>query len=238
MEESSGRPFVAPYIAYRTFKDLIKRMEDSEPPARIDKSYLSNYAGGYQSQIMAALRSLGLIGSDGVLDPSFKEMVQNPNQRPQILHSILEGHFPEVFQLSKNATQAQLEETFSQYGVTGNTRRKAIAFFLSAANEAGISLSPHFRTPKVSAVSGGRRGRPKKTRDEPELEEEHDPTLANTYEVFLEEAGKVTLTAQIDVFRMTKRDREFFFGLVDQMEAYREQMLKREDVRIEAEELG
>jgi hypothetical protein len=38
-----------------------------------------------------------------------------------------------------------LEERFAQAGATGDTLRKCVAFFLSAAKGAGIKLSPHFK---------------------------------------------------------------------------------------------
>lgn len=46
-----------------------------------------------------------------------------------------------------NGTQQQLEEAFRDYGVSGSTVRKAISFFLKAAEYAELQTSPHFRVP-------------------------------------------------------------------------------------------
>lgn len=40
-----------------------------------------------------------------------------------------------------------LEEAFRDHGVSGSTVRKAISFFLKAAEYAGLQTSPHFRVP-------------------------------------------------------------------------------------------
>lgn len=43
----------------------------------------------------------------------------------------------------------QLENQFKQAGVSGDTVRKCIAFFLAAAKDAGIEVSPWFGTPRT-----------------------------------------------------------------------------------------
>ena len=54
-----------------------------------------------------------------------------------------------------NATRAQLEDEFKKYEITGATLRKAISFFLHAANFAEIPLSPYFG--KISAGAATRK---------------------------------------------------------------------------------
>lgn len=146
-----------PYFAFRTLLNTIERMEEHGPPTRIDRSFLSAMSGAGQSQFMAGLRSLGLISEDGTVQPRLAEMVNNRESRKQILGEILREHYPEAVELgTKNATTGELVEVFRDYGVQGDTARKAIAFYLKAAQFAeDVPLSPHFKTPSVKG--NGRR---------------------------------------------------------------------------------
>jgi hypothetical protein len=137
-----------PYISFKTLTNLIERMEQKPPPPRIDRSYLIGMSGGYQSQVLAALRWLDLVGDDGELRPTLIKLVQEPYSRTQTIAGLLEDRYGPVVALGKtNATQGQLEEAFRAYGLSGSTVRKAIAFYLHAADYAGLPVSPHFRIP-------------------------------------------------------------------------------------------
>jgi hypothetical protein len=59
-----------------------------------------------------------------------------------------------------NATQLQLEEAFDATGVEGETRRKAIAFYLKAAAHAGIATSKQWTVPRVTAGRARRKKPP------------------------------------------------------------------------------
>jgi hypothetical protein len=92
-------------------------------------------------------------------------MVSDPDNRPRLFGELLRERYPEAVALGEtNATTDELLEVFKQYGVQGDTARKAIAFYLQAAKYAGdIPLSPHFKTPTIRSGAGGRkRGRPPK----------------------------------------------------------------------------
>ncbi len=146
--EGQGAP---PYISFRTLLNLIERMANESTPPRIDRSYLVGLSGGYQSQVMAALRSLGLTDEDGRVQQRLVDLVERPQERKDLLATIFEERYPEAVRLGKvNATQGQLEEEFRKMGISGATLRKAVAFFLHGADFAGIPLSPFFKTPATS----------------------------------------------------------------------------------------
>jgi Family of unknown function (DUF5343) len=152
-----------PYISFRTLLNLIERMADEDVPPRIDRSFLSGLSGGYQTQVLAALRSLGLMEDDGRVTTRLQALVDQPEQRATIIGAILRERYPEAIALGEEkATQGQLEEQFKAYGISGATLRKAIAFFLHAANFAGIPVSPFFKTP--SATQAGTSTRRRTTR--------------------------------------------------------------------------
>jgi hypothetical protein len=159
---ATGAP---PYISFRTLLNLIERMADEGIPRRIDRSYLGGLSGGYQTQVMAALRGLGLIGDEGAVQDRLIELVGSPTDRQELIGAILRERYPEAVRLgAANATQGELEDSFRPFGITGATLRKAVVFYLHAAQFAGIPVSPFFKAPSTSSEGGtARRRRPRAT---------------------------------------------------------------------------
>jgi len=154
-DTDSKTPAAPPYISFKTLTNLLERLQETHLPPRIDRSYLDGLSGGYQTQVIAALRWLDLIGENGEVTGVLSSLATTPEQRPGLIGELLRTHYPSVFVLSgKNATQGQLEEEFRKFGITGATLRKAIAFFLHAARYAEISVSPHFKIPPVRSGNG------------------------------------------------------------------------------------
>jgi hypothetical protein len=152
-----------PYISFRTLLNLVERMANEGIPRRIDRSYLGGLSGGYQTQVMAALRGLGLINDEGTVQPRLVELVGQPSERQTLIAAILRERYPEAVRLgAANATQGELEDSFRPFGITGATLRKAVAFYLHAAEFAGIPVSPFFKPPSTSSegrTTGRRRTR-------------------------------------------------------------------------------
>lgn len=228
--------FVPPYISYKTLLSLVERMEREDPPARIDKSYLDNLSGGYRTQVLAGLSSLGLVAEDGTLSERLKAMVTGSEaDRKRIVGDIVREHYGPVVGLPRNATQQQMVAAFEEMSptVTGDTRRKAIAFFLNACQYAGISVSPHWKTPRVPPSGKGKRGRRAAGADANDQEEvpeasptapsslPHPPASAqNIRSVELRSGGTVTLSVSVDLFGLSDDDRQFVLNLVDAMRSY------------------
>lgn len=153
-----------PYFAFKTLTNVMDDMKERGVPNRIDRTFLVGMSGAGQTQFIAGLKSLGLIDSAGTVQDRFTQMVAgNLGDRRRILAEVLQERYPEAVELGKtNATTGQLVEVFRDYGVSGDTARKAIAFYLNAARYAGdIPLSPMFQTPKVSTGTGGTKKRRK-----------------------------------------------------------------------------
>lgn len=167
--EASDKVTPPPYFAFKTLTNTIVSMEEHGPPNRIDRTFLTAMSGAGQTQFIAGLKSLGLIDKAGNVQPRLIELVENPDDRPRLIGEILREKYPEAVELGKgNATTGELVEVFNEYGVQGDTARKAIAFYLQAAKYAGdVPLSPNFSTPKVRS-SGGTKRKPKpKQQQEP-----------------------------------------------------------------------
>jgi uncharacterized protein DUF5343 len=153
-ENQSDSGFTAPYVAWGSFENLIDRMAKEGTPQRIDRSYLSNLAGSTQSQLLKSLRDLDLIDEQMRPTEGMKALI-GAEDREALFGELIQRHYGEALALGTNATQSQLEELFTRsYGVGGSTRRKSIAFFLAGAKAGGLSVSQHFKTPKVSRPAG------------------------------------------------------------------------------------
>lgn len=149
--------FQPPYMSWATFENIIDGLRAVGLPDQIDRSVLGSRSGGDQSQFLRAARSFGLIDGEGAPTERLRRYVGDPDERPGILRQILEENYPEVIALGTGATQQQLTDAFRAFGIEGDTVRKAIAFYLNAARQAEIPLSPHFKTTRPGA--GGRRPR-------------------------------------------------------------------------------
>ena len=135
-----------PYISWGLLIRLVERLE-SNPPPRIDRTVLAG-SNQTRTQTILALKSLELIDQEGDLTESFTTLLEAGDSRPAIVHSLLERFYKGPVKLGRiNGTQQQLVEEFRDYGVSGSTVRKAISFFLKAAEYADLKTSPHFRVP-------------------------------------------------------------------------------------------
>jgi hypothetical protein len=155
-----------PYFAFKTLLNTLDQMKEKGIPTRVDRTFLVGMSGAGQTQFIAGLKSLGLIDGSGAVQPRFTELVQaSPTDRKRVLGEVLRDRYPEAVELgTTNATTGQLVEVFRDYGVTGDTARKAIAFYLGAARYAGdVPVSPMFTTPKVTSSPGAKR-RPKRSK--------------------------------------------------------------------------
>ena len=146
MVNNKGRRRLPPYVSYRTFRNFIEVLQQGIP-ARIDRSYWGDkLSGSTGTQLVAALRFLGLVDSDGMPTSRLKQLVSAKGvQKTEALRQISSEAFAFLLQGSfdpQTATYAQLEEVFhSTYQVAGDVARKCTKFFIELANDAGIPLS-------------------------------------------------------------------------------------------------
>jgi hypothetical protein len=172
--DTTDRVVPPPYFAFKTLTNMIVSMEEHGPPNRVDRSFLKGMSGAGQTQFIAGLKSLGLIGENGEVQPRLVDLVNNPEERPSRIGQLLRERYPEAVELGKgNATTGELVEIFADYGVRGDTARKAIAFYLQAAKYAGdVPLSPSFRTPPNQRSGNGKPRKQKAPETETETRRE------------------------------------------------------------------
>src|SRR2546425_8289517 len=145
---SSASTPVPPYVPYRSFRNFIESLKQGIR-ARIDRSVMASMSGALQSQLTSCLRYLELITSGSHPTPALPRLVNSEGpERAKILRDIITKAYPFLFLHFdlKTATPRMLEEQFANAGASGGTIDKCVNFFLAAAKEAGVELSPHLKS--------------------------------------------------------------------------------------------
>jgi hypothetical protein len=152
MEEDKPKKDLPPYVSYRTFKHWLEGRR-SGLPDKIDRAILGNLAGVVQGQLISTLRFLRLISANGEVAPALEKLVHaEGEERSRMLGEILKSAYGFLFDGSINLAKAApstISTAFTSQGVTGDTARKAISFFVLAAKDAGIPISPFLKTPRA-----------------------------------------------------------------------------------------
>jgi hypothetical protein len=169
------------YVPHKTFTNFINSLKESGAPSQIDRSVLKNLSGSDQSAILGSLKYLKLIDESGVPSSELLQLIDSTDeQRSSMMRTVLMQAYSFLFSGSidlKRATTKQVEDAFRGQGVSGSTIVKCIAFFLAAAKDAGIQISPHVKTP---APVRSNPAKPRTTNQTTPTEDNHiqqEPTL-------------------------------------------------------------
>lgn len=160
MDQDSDSRLLPPYLPYRTFQGFIESLGQGLPD-RIDRSLLKAMSGSTQNQLLTALRYLKLTDQYGNPTEMFHQFVKaQPQERKHLLADLLHMAYPFLFTLTFNlatVTIGQLEEQFRERNASVDTARKNISFFLMAAKDAEITLSPYLlKAAQRSGISSTR----------------------------------------------------------------------------------
>jgi len=221
-----------PYGVFATLKNSIEQLAQGIPN-QIDRSVFPGMAWNAQNQLMIGLRFLGLIDENGKPTSALHELaVTDEARRKAVLAGIVRVRYSDLFALDlMRTTPAELDQRVTEfYGITGDTREKAVRFFLSVLAYLDIPVSPLFsRTRSGSGSNGAPRRRRVTTRprvDQQDVEADEDedeqstPTSGTSRTITLRSGGELTLSASIDLFRLNQADRKFVFALIDKLEEY------------------
>lgn len=227
----------AVYVSWVTFKNAVEGLAQGVPN-QIDRSTFPGYAGGVQSQLFAAFKFLGLMTEDDKPTQDLHELaVPEEGKRKAKLKQIIEARYASLIALDlmKATPQEVGNKLASDYSVSGDTKEKALRFFVSAAQYVGIQLSRFFNV--QSARGSGNGGKPRKrgaprikgATQPPEQQNDEPPTSGTSREVKLKSGGTLSLAASVDLFQLSPEDRTFVFGLIDALNKYEESNAKKED---------
>jgi hypothetical protein len=211
----------APYLPFKTFLGALDALSYGVPPI-IDRSIWRTQPGGVQGQIMGALRFFNLIDDNNKPTENLRRLIEKPEHRGKAVRALLEWSYADLMKgdLTK-MTAKMLEDGMEQYGVSGETKKKAVTFFLQAARYGDLALSPYLQA-QIRATPGTRR---KRIRRENEVIEasplpEAQSSGGTTKIITLKSGGRISLTVSIDPFSLVKDDREFVFELIDKLSDY------------------
>jgi hypothetical protein len=139
---SAGTP---PYTSYRTFKTFIEDLHEHGVPSRVDRSVLTRFSGVVGTQLMHALRFLGLIEEDGRPTQHLKELVNSHGEGDwcEKLLELLRQQYAPIFAIDlENATPSHFSGAFRKaFPAADAVVQKCVTFFLYAANDAGVKIS-------------------------------------------------------------------------------------------------
>ncbi len=216
----------AVYVSWQTFKNAIESLAEGIPN-RIDRSTFPGLSGGVQSQLLAGLKFLGLITEDNKPTPGLHTLaVHDEETRKERLLALLQTRYSELFSLdlvktTPNELSARMSEA---YNVTGDTKEKAIRFFLSAVSYVGTPVSRLFKISGVTTTSNGvrtRRRTPGRSKPPAIAEPKNQIQPQGTSRVVsLASGGTLTLAASLDLFSLSPDDRKFVFELIDKLDGY------------------
>lgn len=185
----NGKSAKPPYVSFRTFLNFLEWLhEEIVIPDRLDRSFWGErLSGATGPQLMSTLRFLGLIDDDNRPQRKLQDMAKKPDERKTIIREqLLKCYAGAVQGLDlEKATPGQLEEGFRTYSISGETLRKALAFFIHATEYCGVALSPHITKKSRTAKrtnEAKKRTRPARRR----LPEEELPPDKTTQHVRLE----------------------------------------------------
>jgi len=229
-DEAASGKFMPPYnVVWSTFNNFLDSVDPATLPPRIDRSYLSRMSGTNQTYLLSALRSFELIGPGNEATPPRKELAKNADGRPAMIADLLRRFYPEVVELGQsNGTVAQLEEVFrTKYGLSGNTIRKATAFFMHAAQYAGVPLSVHWAVRKAgSGYRGDTDKRPRRPQPKPAAPAREDarPPVGDSRSLKLRSGSTITLALSAPVLSLPREDRAFLLQIIEKMEDYEDKI--------------
>jgi hypothetical protein len=215
----------AVYASWVTVTNALDALAHGVPP-NIDRTLFPGLNWAVQNQLIAALKFLQLIDTNGDSTPQLISLAEDTEHRRENWAAVLKSAYKDVFAMDlTKASPLQLEQAIQKLGVSGDTLDKAVRFFLSAAGFAGIPLSPHLQRKKKMNGVRRRRSASRIKNDPPEGAVSDDTLIpirpnGTRRTIALRSGGSLELLVSVDLFGLDADDRHFVFELIDALQAY------------------
>lgn|SRR5574341_1762529 len=169
MEEQKTKLPLPPYLSWRTFYNYVQSLKQTMLD-RIDPSGMLTLSGTNRNMVINALRFFQLIDGGGKPQENLRAWVaamsaSDRETEKKVLRKVIEAAYPTLFQTGfnlKGASPALLSEKFKMMKLGADTARKAETFFIEAAKEAGIDVSPVILTARRKGRKVGSINAPRK----------------------------------------------------------------------------
>lgn len=157
-----------PYVSFKSFTTLLEDFKSSGVPPRIDRSVLKRFSGGLGSQLLVALRSLGLMDDAGNPSDDLQILVDHygTDDFPPTLRHVLGAAYPFLRTVDlTTATPSMFAEAFQNAtNAKEDVLRKCRTFYLHAAKVAGIEIGKRLEAGTYTRTGSGNGRRRKKSR--------------------------------------------------------------------------
>jgi Family of unknown function (DUF5343) len=136
------------YLAYETVRNFVASLHSTAMPDHIGKGLMPNLSGGTKSHMLAALRFLNLIETDGTPTEGMRRLVMSfgGDQWSSSLGDVLNAAYAPILDgLSvASTTDEKLLKAFKdKTSLDGSVLRRSVRFFIKAMRDAKVTLSPH-----------------------------------------------------------------------------------------------
>lgn len=220
-EEKVNAP---PYLPLKTFLGSLDALREAIPK-RIDRGIWRSQSGATQGQIIIALRFFELVNDSDAPSPLLETLAKaDGSERKKLLKQLVKKYYEPVIahDLTK-MTSAGLNEEMGNLGLSGDTRRKAVTFFLQIAKHLDLPLSP-FLLQRTRRSPSARRKKPNRASPKPKAPDSSapppEPPTGPTKTVTLGNGITLTMTTSADPFKMASVDRRFVMEMLDKLEEY------------------
>lgn len=221
MGDSEKKAAVA-YVPFKTFLAAIEGFE-RHMPAQIDSSVWPTYSGAIRSQLLGAFKFLNLIDDLGHPTAPLRLLAEDTANRKATLRKVLESSYKPLISAGlQHMTPKMFDDLMDAYGMTGDTQKKVSSFFLQAAKYAEIPMSP-LLLKRRPGTTRRRRSNGEEDSEGDVFHVEPSTSQGSSRTVELNGGGKLTLILSVNVFDLVGSDRNFVFGIIDQLQTYEQQ---------------
>jgi Family of unknown function (DUF5343) len=223
MADEAKKATPAAYLPFKTFISSIEALEHGLPK-KLDRTVWRSQSGIVQGQIMMALRFFSLIDDEDQPTKLLHELVEKRDLRPRIVGDMVQSSYASILALDlTKMTPKMLEDAMNNYSVQGDTRRKAIAFFLRAVKYAELPMHPLLSAQTRNSTNGFRKKRkPKDTSGTDGIVLPPSPPPSDGSQVSkavtLPSGTTISLNIVAKWLDMSPEERAYVFGLVDQLQ--------------------
>lgn len=218
-----------PYVSYLSFVGFIDWLGTlPRVPDQLDRSlWGGKYSGATGSQLMGALRFLGLIDGNRPTGELRTLVAATGSERSALLlEQLRRAYGPDVVDGVTGMTPQMLTKAIKDLGATESTVRKAESYLINALKAGGIEVPTPIAKKARNRPSGGKRRTPTKKSEAPppasrEVSASADrPETPSTRSLSLRCGATVGLTLDRDMMQLPIDDLQWVLKIVQLFDSY------------------
>jgi hypothetical protein len=226
MNDENVHKRVAPaYVRFSVFEKYLEYVAKNGLPdgVAIKTEVLPDYSESVRQPLLASLRFLGLTTNDNMPTNLLRFLATgNAKEKKEIYSSLLFEKYNFIYNkyglIAVEPKTLKLE--FQKLGIKGSTVQKGISFYQELVKRAGVEMddSNLARQPQGADSTNGRG----QAVSLPSNGAFHH-TNGEVKTITVGNAGTLTLAVDLNILDLEGDDRDFVFGLIDQIKQYQNQ---------------